>query len=178
MAVFLFNLSDSCFCRCKMKDFIWKIYVLKYFEINCCKRKSLNLTLFPNFYSLRHTVMLHQVNNLNRFKKRERTQNWAYEEKRFLLELCRKDMSIIENKRLDADLTALKNRAWKIVHQEFTKAFGNERNCNRLKEQWRRMKGNKETFFFKYYTYLYYYFYIFYHNHKRFRLEFGKSGLV
>lgn len=85
--------------------------------------------------------MLNQSVNLNRFKKRERTQNWAYEEKRFLLELCKKDMSIIENKRLDADLTALKNRAWKIIHQEFTKSFGNERNCNRLKEQWRRMKG-------------------------------------
>lgn len=87
--------------------------------------------------------MLHQSMNLNRFKKRERTQNWAYEEKRFLLELCKKDMSIIENKRLDADLTALKNRAWKIIHQEFTKNFGSERNCNRLKEQWRRMKGMK-----------------------------------
>lgn len=85
--------------------------------------------------------MLHQSSNVNRFKKRERTQNWAYEEKRYLLDLCKKDMSIIENKRLDADLTALKNRAWKIIHQEFTKSFGNERNCNRLKEQWRRMKG-------------------------------------
>lgn len=85
--------------------------------------------------------MLHQSVNVSRFKKRERTQNWAYEEKRYLLELCRKDMSVIENKRLDADLTSLKNKAWKIIHQEFSKAFGNERNCNRLKEQWRRMKG-------------------------------------
>lgn len=85
--------------------------------------------------------MLHQSSNVNRFKKRERTQNWAYEEKRYLLDLCKKDMSIIENKRLDADLTALKNRAWKIIHQEFMKSFGSERNCNRLKEQWRRMKG-------------------------------------
>lgn len=90
--------------------------------------------------------MLHQSPNVNRFKKRERTQNWAYEEKRYLLDLCKKDMSIIENKRLDADLTALKNRAWKIIHQEFTKSFGNERNCNRLKEQWRRMKGRKYKF--------------------------------
>lgn len=85
--------------------------------------------------------MLHQSINLNRFKKRERTQNWAYEEKRLLLELCKKDINIIENKRLDADLTALKNRAWIIIHQEFAKSFGNERNCNRLKEQWRRMKA-------------------------------------
>lgn len=46
----------------------------------------------------------------SRLKKRERTQNWAFEEKRYLLELCKRDMSIIENKRLDADLTALKNR--------------------------------------------------------------------
>ncbi|XP_055627104.1 uncharacterized protein LOC129769102 [Toxorhynchites rutilus septentrionalis] len=76
-----------------------------------------------------------------RFKKRERTQNWAYEEKRFLLELCRKDMHIIENKRLDSALTSLKNRAWKIIHQQFAIAFGTDRNCNRLKEQWRRMKA-------------------------------------
>ncbi|XP_035788931.1 myosin-G heavy chain-like [Anopheles albimanus] len=76
-----------------------------------------------------------------RFKKRERTQNWAYEEKHFLLELCRKDMHIIENKRLDSALTMLKNRAWKIIHQQFAIAFGTDRNCNRLKEQWRRMKA-------------------------------------
>ncbi|XP_053664119.1 uncharacterized protein LOC128713285 [Anopheles marshallii] len=76
-----------------------------------------------------------------RFKKRERTQNWAYEEKHFLLELCRKDMHIIENKRLDSALTTLKNRAWKIIHQQFAIAFGTDRNCNRLKEQWRRMKA-------------------------------------
>lgn len=36
-------------------------------------------------------------------------------------------------------------RAWKSVHEEFCKVFGNERNCNRLKEQWRRMKGEKEA---------------------------------
>lgn len=74
-------------------------------------------------------------------KKRERTTNWSYEEKRMLLELCRRDMVIIENKRLDADLTTIKNRAWKLIHREFCKAFGNERNVNRLKEQWRRMKA-------------------------------------
>jgi ATPase inhibitor, mitochondrial len=86
--------------------------------------------------------MLHQnLNDAHRFKKRERTQNWAYEEKKFLLELCRKDMHIIENKRLDSALTSLKNRAWKIIHQQFAMTFGTDRNCNRLKEQWRRMKG-------------------------------------
>lgn len=78
----------------------------------------------------------------SKYKKRERTQNWAYEEKKFLLELCRKDMHIIENKRLDSALTSLKNRAWKLIHQQFAQTFGTERNCNRLKEQWRRMKGN------------------------------------
>lgn len=31
--------------------------------------------------------------------------------------------------------------AWKSIHDEFSKIFGKERNCNRLKEQWRRMKG-------------------------------------
>lgn len=81
------------------------------------------------------------LGSAQRFKKRERTQNWAYEEKHFLLELCRKDMHIIENKRLDSALTSLKNRAWKIIHQQFAIAFGTDRNCNRLKEQWRRMKG-------------------------------------
>lgn len=86
-------------------------------------------------------MLSRSLNATSRLKKRERTQNWAFEEKRFLLELCKRDMNIIENKRLDADLTALKNRAWKSVHEEFCKVFGNERNCNRLKEQWRRMKG-------------------------------------
>lgn len=86
------------------------------------------------------------LGSAQRFKKRERTQNWAYEEKRFLLELCRKDMHIIENKRLDSALTSLKNRAWKIIHQQFAIAFGTDRNCNRLKEQWRRMKGRVVVF--------------------------------
>ena len=79
---------------------------------------------------------------MNLYKKRERTQNWNHQEKKFLLELCRKDMRIIENKRLDAGLTAVKNKAWKIIHQKFSEAFGTDRTCNRLKEQWRRMKGN------------------------------------
>ncbi|XP_031629859.1 uncharacterized protein LOC116345013 [Contarinia nasturtii] len=86
-------------------------------------------------------MLSRSMNATSRLKKRERTQNWAFEEKRYLLELCKRDMNIIENKRLDADLTALKNRAWKSVHEEFCKVFGNERNCNRLKEQWRRMKA-------------------------------------
>jgi len=79
---------------------------------------------------------------MNMYKKRERTQNWNHQEKKFLLDLCRKDMRIIENKRLDAGLTAVKNKAWKIIHFKFSKQFGTDRTCNRLKEQWRRMKGN------------------------------------
>ncbi|XP_011207559.2 uncharacterized protein LOC105229156 [Bactrocera dorsalis] len=78
---------------------------------------------------------------MNMYKKRERTQNWNHQEKKFLLELCRKDMRIIENKRLDAGLTAVKNKAWKIIHQKFSSQFGTDRTCNRLKEQWRRMKA-------------------------------------
>lgn len=93
-------------------------------------------------------MLSRSMNATSRLKKRERTQNWAFEEKRYLLELCKRDMNIIENKRLDADLTALKNRAWKSVHEEFCKVFGNERNCNRLKEQWRRMKGTIYVLFF------------------------------
>ncbi|XP_055374477.1 putative mediator of RNA polymerase II transcription subunit 26 [Condylostylus longicornis] len=78
---------------------------------------------------------------MNMYKKRERTQNWNHQEKKFLLELCKKDMRIIENKRLDAGLTAVKNKAWKIIHQKFSAEFGTDRTCNRLKEQWRRMKA-------------------------------------
>uniref|UniRef100_A0A1I8PNC3 Regulatory protein zeste n=1 Tax=Stomoxys calcitrans TaxID=35570 RepID=A0A1I8PNC3_STOCA len=78
---------------------------------------------------------------MNMYKKRERTQNWNHQEKKFLLDLCRKDMRIIENKRLDAGLTAVKNKAWKIIHQKFSNQFGTDRTCNRLKEQWRRMKA-------------------------------------
>ncbi|GAB0092155.1 uncharacterized protein DMENIID0001_071280 [Sergentomyia squamirostris] len=78
---------------------------------------------------------------VTQFKKRERTQNWTYSEKKFLLELCRKDMKIIENKRLDSALIALKNRAWRLIHQRFASSFGPDRNCNRLKEQFRRMKA-------------------------------------
>ncbi|XP_055919763.1 uncharacterized protein LOC129951566 isoform X2 [Eupeodes corollae] len=87
--------------------------------------------------------MQQYINNpaLNMYKKRERTQNWNHQEKKFLLDLCRKDMRIIENKRLDAGLTAVKNKAWKIIHQKFSNAFGPDRTCNRLKEQWRRMKA-------------------------------------
>lgn len=94
-----------------------------------------------------YKMLSRSLNATSRLKKRERTQNWASEEKRYLLELCKRDMNIIENKRLDADLTALKNRAWKSVHEEFCKVFGNERNCNRLKEQWRRMKGKFIEYF-------------------------------
>lgn len=78
---------------------------------------------------------------MNIYKKRERTQNWNHQEKKFLLDLCRKDMRVIENKRLDAGLTAIKNKAWKIIHRKFSQQFGTDRTCNRLKEQWRRMKG-------------------------------------
>ncbi|KAH8401790.1 hypothetical protein KR009_007874, partial [Drosophila setifemur] len=79
--------------------------------------------------------------SMNMYKKRERTQNWNHQEKKYLLDLCRKDMRIIENKRLDAGLTAVKNKAWKIIHQKFSNQFGTDRTCNRLKEQWRRMKA-------------------------------------
>lgn len=74
-------------------------------------------------------------------KKRDRTSNWANEEKKMLLELCRQDITVVENKRLDADLSVLKNRAWTHIHRQFSAAFGPERNVNRLKEQWRRMKA-------------------------------------
>ncbi|KAH8277784.1 hypothetical protein KR018_007391, partial [Drosophila ironensis] len=89
------------------------------------------------------TEMTQYINSpsMNMYKKRERTQNWNHQEKKYLLDLCRKDMRIIENKRLDAGLTAVKNKAWKIIHQKFSNQFGTDRTCNRLKEQWRRMKA-------------------------------------
>ncbi|KAH8316228.1 hypothetical protein KR067_002553, partial [Drosophila pandora] len=89
------------------------------------------------------TEMTQYMNSpsMNMYKKRERTQNWNHQEKKYLLDLCRKDMRIIENKRLDAGLTAVKNKAWKIIHQKFSNQFGTDRTCNRLKEQWRRMKA-------------------------------------
>lgn len=86
----------------------------------------------------------------SKYKKRERTQNWCIDEKKYLLELCRKDMYIIENKRLDSALTSLKNRAWKIIYKKFCHTFGTDRNCNRIKEQWRRMKGLHFFFVFFY----------------------------
>uniref|UniRef100_A0A1B0DCK8 Regulatory protein zeste n=1 Tax=Phlebotomus papatasi TaxID=29031 RepID=A0A1B0DCK8_PHLPP len=85
--------------------------------------------------------MKHEYETVTRFKKRERTQNWTFSEKKFLLDLCRRDMKIIENKRLDSALIALKNRAWRLIHQRFASTFGPDRNCNRLKEQFRRMKA-------------------------------------
>ncbi|XP_059609331.1 uncharacterized protein LOC132256797 [Phlebotomus argentipes] len=85
--------------------------------------------------------MKHEYEAVTRFKKRERTQNWTFSEKKFLLDLCKRDMRIIENKRLDSALIALKNRAWKLIHQRFAATFGPDRNCNRLKEQFRRMKA-------------------------------------
>lgn len=92
-------------------------------------------------YDKQNEIQQYMNPGINMYKKRERTQNWAHQEKRFLLDLCRKDMRIIENKRLDAGLTAIKNKAWKIIHQRFSATFGTDRTCNRLKEQWRRMKA-------------------------------------
>lgn len=75
-------------------------------------------------------------------KKRERTTNWVTEEKRALLEMVRARALVVENKRLDGDLTVLKNKVWRRIHRQFTRQFGGERSTNRLKEQWRRMKAN------------------------------------
>lgn len=75
-------------------------------------------------------------------KKRERTQNWAVDEKRALLDLVRTSAAIVENKRLDSDLTVLKNKVWRHIHRQFSQQYGEERSCTRLKEQWRRMKAN------------------------------------
>lgn len=105
--------------------------------------KFIEIRFWWEFSPLLISEMQQYLNSpaMNMYKKRERTQNWNHQEKKFLLDLCRKDMRIIENKRLDAGLTAVKNKAWKIIHQKFSNQFGTDRTCNRLKEQWRRMKG-------------------------------------
>ncbi|KAJ6640950.1 hypothetical protein Bhyg_05883, partial [Pseudolycoriella hygida] len=85
------------------------------------------------------------------FKKRERGHNWATDEKICLLNLCKKDISIIENKGLDADSTARKKQVWEIIHEEFMKVFGNERSIVRLQEQWRRMKATTKQEMYDYF---------------------------
>lgn len=76
----------------------------------------------------------------NRFKKRERTQNWSPEEKILLLKLCEDKFDVLETKRSDQISIARKSNAWRDIRAEFVATLGIDRDLSRLKEQWQRMK--------------------------------------
>ncbi|XP_015434888.1 PREDICTED: uncharacterized protein LOC107190577 [Dufourea novaeangliae] len=74
-------------------------------------------------------------------KKRERTQNWIPEEKNALFTLIKAHVNAIENKKVDAAASAMKNLAWQQIHCDFRGRFSTDRDITRIKEQWRRMKA-------------------------------------
>lgn len=53
------------------------------------------------------------------YRKRERTQNWSLEEKKYLLELVRSRLDVLENKRIDSASSAMKGMAWQDIHASF-----------------------------------------------------------
>ncbi|KAK3912631.1 Fibrinogen silencer-binding protein [Frankliniella fusca] len=79
------------------------------------------------------------------YRKRERTQNWSLEEKMYLLQLVKARLDVLENKRIDSASSALKGMAWQDIHAAFAARFGNDRDAHRVREQWRRMKGQART---------------------------------
>lgn len=79
------------------------------------------------------------------YRKRERTQNWSLEEKKYLLELVKSRLDVLENKRIDSASSAMKGMAWQDIHASFAARFGNDRDAHRVREQWRRMKGQART---------------------------------
>lgn len=74
-------------------------------------------------------------------KKRERTQNWVPEEKNALFALIKEHANAIENKKIDAAASAMKNLAWQQVYHAFRGRFSTDRDITRMREQWRRMKA-------------------------------------
>ncbi|KOX73114.1 ATPase inhibitor mai-2, mitochondrial [Melipona quadrifasciata] len=74
-------------------------------------------------------------------KKRERTQNWVPEEKNTLFSLIKEHVNAIENKKIDAAASAMKTFAWQQVYSAFRGRFSTDRDITRIREQWRRMKG-------------------------------------
>ncbi|XP_076294973.1 uncharacterized protein LOC143216087 [Lasioglossum baleicum] len=74
-------------------------------------------------------------------KKRERTQNWIPEEKNALFSLIKAHASAIENKKIDAAASAMKNLAWQQIYTAFRGRFSTDRDITRMREQWRRMKA-------------------------------------
>ncbi|KAE8740428.1 hypothetical protein FOCC_FOCC014064 [Frankliniella occidentalis] len=79
------------------------------------------------------------------YRKRERTQNWSLEEKMYLLQLVKSRLDVLENKRIDSASSAMKGMAWQDIHAAFAARFGNDRDAHRVREQWRRMKGQART---------------------------------
>lgn len=74
-------------------------------------------------------------------KKRERTQNWLPEEKNALFSLIKEHVNAIENKKIDAAASAMKTFAWQQIYSAFRGRFSTDRDITRIREQWRRMKG-------------------------------------
>ncbi|XP_076240991.1 uncharacterized protein LOC143183351 [Calliopsis andreniformis] len=74
-------------------------------------------------------------------KKRERTQNWVAEEKKALFALIKAHANAIENKKIDAAASAMKNLAWQEIYCAFRGRFSTDRDITRIREQWRRMKA-------------------------------------
>ncbi|XP_043526878.1 uncharacterized protein LOC122537624 [Frieseomelitta varia] len=74
-------------------------------------------------------------------KKRERTQNWLPEEKNALFSLIKEHVNAIENKKIDAAASAMKTFAWQQIYTDFRGRFSTDRDITRIREQWRRMKG-------------------------------------
>lgn len=68
-------------------------------------------------------------------------ENWTNDEKMMLYECVRERKSVIESKSGDVRIAKAKRQAWMDIEQVF-RAHGYERNSVRIKEMWRRMKGN------------------------------------
>lgn len=70
--------------------------------------------------------------------KRDRSENWTRDEKICLIELVNKSKNVIECKTNEISAER-KREAWVEIEKEM-KSMGFDRNINRIKEQWRRMK--------------------------------------
>ena len=77
--------------------------------------------------------------------KRERGQNWTYEEKIFLFNAIKERIDAIECKNVDSDSLKVKQEAWKEIYDEFCQRYGPFRELQRVREQWRRMKSGAKN---------------------------------
>ena len=71
-----------------------------------------------------------------------RASNWRPEEKELLIELVSEKISVIENKKSDANATKRKNIVWRDIVQKFCSvSTGAIRDERELREQWKRLKA-------------------------------------